>query len=70
MTRRLGIAANTVGLACIVIALVKHETEPPGVFGALDRPDGFVLVEPNIVPWLIAATVLIVVGTGLLLRRG
>ncbi len=50
-------------IACIVVALIEHETEPTVAFGALDRDAA--VTQPNIAPWPIAAAVLVALGTAL-----
>lgn len=75
VAQRIGITANALGVVCIVIALVKRgDATVEGAY--FDRSEGdpasaFAVSQPNIVPWLIAALVLVAVGTALLLlRRG
>lgn len=73
MSRVLGLVANVLAVACVVVALVTHaeiavtdSNEPssdPAVVGITTAS------VVNAVPWLIAAIVLIAVGTGLLLIR-
>ena len=67
-TRLVGATANVLAIVCIAAALVEHESKPTAAFGALDR-DAVAVTRPHIVPWLVAAAVLVALGTGLLLRR-
>lgn len=69
MARRIGLMSNLLAIACVAVAAVKHETADISLFGALDR-NPIVIGEPNITPWLVAAIVLVAIGTVLLLRRG
>ena len=73
MTRRLGIAANASAIVCIVIALVKRDdVKVEGAYfnrSVGDSESVFAVTQPNIVPWLIAAAVLVLVGTALLVVR-
>ena len=62
-SRRLAIAASGGAIICMVVALVRWEHADITLFGAIERAAP--LNEPNIVPWLIAAILLAVVGAGL-----
>ncbi len=68
MSRLPGLVANVLAIGCIAVALIEHETASTTAFGALDRATVSV-ARPAIAPWLVAAAVLVVVGTALLLRR-
>lgn len=73
MTRRLGIVANAAGVACIMIGIIKRgQTDLEGVYINRSVGEGtsaFAVSQPNIVPWLVAAIALVVVGPVLMLRR-
>lgn len=74
MTKRFGVAANALGVACIVIALVKRDdvTIEGAYFNrSVGAPayEGVFISGPSIVPWLVAAALLVVAGTALLLRQ-
>lgn len=70
MNRRIGIAANGLGLTSIVMALLTRGNGTRGVYFNETVEEPFWLFDPDHVPaWLIAAIVLVLVGTGLLLRR-
>ena len=71
-TARGGLLANALALACIVIAFAKRDQGT--VEGAyLNRSvgggsgDTFVVSTANLTPWLIAAAVLLILGTALLI---
>jgi hypothetical protein len=71
MSRRLGIAANALGLICIGIALLMGgDGDVKGAyFNATVKEPFSPFDSQHQSVWLIGALVLIVVGTGLLLRR-
>jgi hypothetical protein len=67
-----GLMANAAALGCIVVAFVKRDQGT--VEGAyLNRSvgggsgDTFVVSTANLTPWLVAATILLVLGTAALL---
>jgi hypothetical protein len=70
---RAGIASNVLGVICVVVALVKRDDV--AVEGAyFNRSVGspasaFAVDQPDIVPWLVAAVCLTLVGTALLVAR-
>jgi hypothetical protein len=71
--RRHGIALNFLAAVCVVIAIVKRGRAT--VTGAyMDQSaDGsfssFAIDQPNILPWLAAALLLLALGTALLVAR-
>lgn len=69
----MGIAANALAVVCIVIALVRRgDATVEGAYfnrSEGDSASAFALSQPNIVSWLIAAAVLVVVGTVAFLRQ-
>ena len=71
MGRRLGIAANALGLSCIGVALlIGGDSGVRGAyFNATVKEPFSPFDSQHQGAWLIGALVLILVGTGLLLRR-
>ena len=68
---RAGLAAHVVALACIVVAIVKrNQGSVEGAYfnrsvGGGDG-DGFIVTTVDLTPWLVAAAVLLVLGTAAL----
>lgn len=73
MRLRVGIAANALSVVCVAVALVKRDdvTVEGAYFNrSVGSPTSAIAVDgPNIVPWLIAAICLTLVGTALLVSR-
>lgn len=71
MSRRSGIVANALGLICIVVALViGGDGEVRGAyFNATVKEPFSPFDSQHQGAWLIAALVLVLAGTGLMLRR-
>lgn len=73
MRLRAGLAADAAAVVCVLVALIKRDDVT--VEGAyFNRSAGgsahaFAVDQPNIVPWLVAAVCLILVGTVMLTMR-
>ncbi len=72
---RAGLSANVLALSCIVIAFIKRDqaTVEGAYFDRSVGGDSLVVSTANLTPWLIAAAVLLVLGTAALVadsKRG
>ena len=72
-TARVGLLANLLALACIGVAFVRRDqgTVEGAYFnrssGGGGSGDTFVISSANLTPWLVAAAVLLILGTAALL---